>query len=612
MNSTSGKSGRRAPQWRFTSVALLASLVSGCGGAAPGGNGGGGGGGGSAPPPALTSISPYNVPLGGNNWVVAGVPGFTLLLNGSGFTSSSVVTWNGSPLPTQFGDPTSLNATISSDLAVTPGTATITVTDSGTASNSLPFGIASPAAATAGVVQLITVAPDGSPANDDSAIAPSISTTGRYIAFQSAATNLASGPSSGHGEIYERDTCIGAAAGCVPKTIRITVTLDGSPVNAISKDSTVSADGRYVAFDSSATNLVANTSVCAAPNQCVFLRDTCVGATVSCQPNTIVIPSGGGLPEITPDGRYIALAGGLPNGPPLPAGGITLRDTCNGAPAGCAPNTILISQSTAGEAGDANSNSETVNQTGRFVAFGSWANNFAPQPADDTWPGVYLRDDCIGAASSCTPTTVRVDLAPDGSVPNGASGEAGRPAVSSDGRFVAYDSAAMNLVSLTLGACPTSGTPPQSCGYIFLRDTCNGIASGCTPATSLVSLDNDGTIPNSGNADESISADGRFVAFDSLANSLVPGQTLPINASKDVFVRDTCFGAPAGCKPSTVRVSITNSPGFATQANDFSIYPFPRISGDGHYVVFLSTATNLVPGVTLNGHQMVLLAKTGF
>jgi len=69
------------------------------------------------------------------------------------------------------------------------------------------------------------------------------------------------------------------------------------------------------------------------------------------------------------------------------------------------------------------------------------------------------------------------------------------------------------------------------------------------------------------------------------------------------------FGLTSGCAPSTVRVSVTNTPNPETEANDFSDYP--AISGDGHYVVFLSSATNLVPGGT-NGYSMVFLAKTGF
>ena len=255
------------------------------------GCGGGAGGGTNPPPPAtitLTSTGPYNETFEGSNWVVAGVPEFTLLATGTGFTTTCIIRWNGTALPTQYGTSTGLAATVSSALAAAPGTVSITVYDpsSGATSNSLPLGIASPAAATAGVV-MITVAPDGTPANDDSLVAPSISTTGRFIAFQSAATNLAPGPASGYQEIYERDTCIGAPAGCTPSTTRITVTDDGTATNGHSYNSVISADGRYVAFDSKATNLVPGTAACIVPvgSQCVYLRDTCTGVAARVHPN---------------------------------------------------------------------------------------------------------------------------------------------------------------------------------------------------------------------------------------------------------------------------------------------------------------------------------------
>jgi hypothetical protein len=146
-------------------------------------------------------------------------------------------------------------------------------------------------------------------------------------------------------------------------------------------------------------------------------------------------------------------------------------------------------------------------------------------------------------------------------------------------------------------------------GNIYVRDTCAGAPSGCTPTTSLVSLGNDGSAGNSSSGNQGMSADGRFVAFASLASNLVPGDSETAGGFKDIFVRDTCFGVASGCNPSTVRVSVTNTPNPATQANDISDYP--AISGDGHYAVFLSAATNLVPGGT-NGHGMVFLAKTGF
>ncbi len=583
---------------------LAATLAIGCGG-----------GGSSSPPPpppkiTLTSVSAYYATptLEGNNWVIAGFPGFTLLATGTGFTSSSVIEWNGGILATQYGTSTGLAAPITSTQIAAPGTVTITVNDtvSGANSNSLPFGIASPAAATAGVVQMITVAPDGTPANNDSLIAPSISTTGRYVSFQSAATNLGAGPSSAYQQIYERDTCIGAPAGCTPSTIPISVTYDGSPVNGQSRDSSISGDGRYVAFDSGATNILSSSTVCYSGYSCAYLRDTCIGAPAGCTPSTIPITVDangntvkGGSPVVSPDDRYVAFGSGaanIVNNNPGDIGYIFLRDTCNGAPAGCTPSTLLISQSSTGSLGNLTSGPPSVNTGGRFVVFGSYATNLIPNDTS-IWPDVFLRDTCTGAPAGCVPSTTRVSVATDGTQGNAGVDFEVPPSISSDGRFIAMSTEATNLF------------PVDPYGGIILRDTCFGAPAGCTPTTTLESIGNDGSIPNMGEGEQSMSADGRFVAFPSLASNLVPGDTFAAGSWKDIFVHDTCFGAPTGCTPNTVRVSVTDIPSFATQSN--AINDYPQISGDGHYIVFLSSATNYL-ATGGNGYQMIYLALTGF
>ena len=106
-----------------------------------------------------------------------------------------------------------------------------------------------------------------------------------------------------------------------------------------------------------------------------------------------------------------------------------------------------------------------------------------------------------------------------------------------------------------------------------------------------------------------MSADGRFVAFGSIATNLTPDDTFPACGYEDIFVRDTCFGAASGCAPSTVRASVANYAGPGGSGNNISDYS--AISADGHYVVFVSAATNFLPTPT-NGHAMVWLAKTGF
>jgi len=590
----------------FGLTSLAAALLVGCGGSS---GGTGCGENCHTPPPniVLSHIGPYNVALSGQNWVVAGVPSFTLVATGTGFPTTAVVEWNGAELSTQFGSSTDLAATVPASLVAAPGTASITVYDpaSGVASSALPLGIASTAAANAGVVQLITAAPDGSPGNLSSSVAPSISATGRYVSFQSSATNLGAGPSTAFAQIYERDTCIGAPPSCTPSTIPISVTYDGSPVNDNSFNSSVSGDGRFVAFDSKAWNILdfpGAEQICSGSLVCVYLRDTCIGAGSGCKPQTVIVSTttggeyeDGGNDVISPDGRYVTFNS---TGTSAGQNNVFLRDTCVTAPPGCVPTTAIASVSSDGAAGNSASFSQTVNSGGRFVAFQSYATNLIP---DDTniYPDIFLRDTCNGAPTGCTPSTTRVDVGPNGEQTNQTPDYEVVPSISNDGRLVAYASDATNLVTQDVNGLAN----------IYARDTCFGAPAGCTPTTSLVSLANDGSIANSGQNNQSMSADGRYIAFASLASNLVPGDTFAAGSWQDIFVRDTCFGAPNGCTPSTVRVSVTNLPQFATQAN--AISDFPRISGDGHYVVFISAATNFLstPG---NGQYMVYLAKTGF
>jgi hypothetical protein len=259
----------------------------------------------------------------------------------------------------------------------------------------------------------------------------------------------------------------------------------------------------------------------------------------------------------------------------------------------------LVSQSTSDVSGNNTSETQAVSAGGRYVAFASGATNLV---SDDTNVGdldLYLRDTCIGTASGCSPTTNEEDVSTSGVQAVGQLDVESNPALSSDGRFLAFSTLAYNLAP----------QPANLFGGIYLRDTCNGVTTNCTSATTLVGISNDGSLPNAGGNNTSISASGRYVTFASLASNLVPGDTFTANSWKDIFVRDTCFGAPSGCIPSTVRVSVSNWSYLAQQSNGINDYP--RISGDGHYVVFLSASTNYsASGST--GFNMVFIAKTGF
>jgi hypothetical protein len=157
---------------------------------------------------------------------------------------------------------------------------------------------------------------------------------------------------------------------------------------------------------------------------------------------------------------------------------------------------------------------------------------------------IFLRDSCLGADAACAPQIIPISVGWNGTDPNGSSSS---PSVTTSGRFVVFASEANNLVK------------GDSNGWsdIFLRDTCVAAASACVPATIRVSIGPDGAEANGASLSPAISPDGRFVIFNSLATNLVQPQSLnslPATATPPIFLRDTCFGAAAGCVPGTSRV----------------------------------------------------------
>jgi len=313
----------------------------------------------------------------------------------------------------------------------------------------------------------------------------------------------------------------------------VAVNASGQPGNGSTFAPAMSADGRYVAFSSMASNLV-NDDTNGAPD--IFVQDTCHGASAP--------------PGCTPSTRRVSLD---PSGKQLPGGAVV--------------NFPIAPQN--GISGD-----------GRFVLFIAEVGDVMPSPGIPTYTHeLFLRDTCIGQPGSCVPSTTLVsqDLAG-----NPSNGDASTPSISQDGRVVAFTSIATNLVSETVLA------PSQ----FYLRDTCFGAAPGCTPSTHLISVATDGALGNGSVRTGTISADGRHAVFQSLATNLFPGDT---NGREDIFVRDTCIGAPAGCTPSTIHASPSRTGG-ASQSSAYA--EFASVSADGRFVLFESDATDLVPATT--------------
>lgn len=160
---------------------------------------------------------------------------------------------------------------------------------------------------------------------------------------------------------------------------------------------------------------------------------------------------------------------------------------------------------------------------------------------------IFVRDTCTGADTNCQPRTILVSAAADGT-PGDADSHS--PSISADGRYVAFSSAAMNLAD---------NAPAGR--QIYLRDLCFGGAPACKPSTRLISTDPEGALTGTENILPSISSSGRFVAFLSVTPSRSGGKggakiaDGPNSGFRQVFVRDTCLGTE-GCTPSTKRISL--------------------------------------------------------
>jgi Tol biopolymer transport system component len=230
--------------------------------------------------------------------------------------------------------------------------------------------------------------------------------------------------------------------------------------------------------------------------------------------------------------------------------------------------TARVSVDSAGVEGDSQSVEPSISADGRLVAFRSLATNLVPDDTNGT-TDVFLHDRKTG-------TTTRVSVDSAGAEGNGQSFEA---SISDSGRFVAFSSEASNLV------------PDDTNGMtdVFLHDRKTG-------TTTRVSVDSAGIEGDGPSFDPSISADGRFVAFTSMASNLVPGDT-PLS---DVYVHDAKTG-------TTTRVS-TDSAGLPGNSSSF----MPSISDTGRFVAFASMASDLVPDDT-NGAIDVFVhdLKTG-
>ncbi|HXN22432.1 MAG TPA: IPT/TIG domain-containing protein [Candidatus Dormibacteraeota bacterium] len=302
------------------------------------------------PVPTITAVTPNSAPASSADLQIT-VTGSNFL-QGSGTTGASIVRWNAISLVTKFVSISQLAATVPKDLLLSPGTATITVFNSapggGTSPNGIRFTITAAAAAQSAMNTRASMG------TSQSASAPAISGNGRFVVFTATAT------SSGQQDVFVQDTCAGVTESCSVTTTRLSVAADGGDANDSSRAPATSADGRYIAFESSATNLIAGET----GGMQIFLRDTCFGSDTECVPSTILVSvdSDGALsgndnvrPSISASGRFVAFLsitpdpsknttsqGAVAAGNVVGVQQVFVRDTCLGATR-CTPRTVRIS-----------------------------------------------------------------------------------------------------------------------------------------------------------------------------------------------------------------------------------------------------------------------------
>src|SRR2546428_2742510 len=385
----------------------------------------------------------------------------------------------------------------------------------------------------------------------------SITSNGRFVLFGSSASNLVPGDTNGFMDAFLHDRLTGT-------TERVSVSSSGVQGNGDSmvgdlfgSGGAITPDGRFVAFNSQASNLVPGDTNGAGD---VFVHDRVTGTTEIASVNSSgvqgIFVSGASPPSISANGTLVAFDSQATNLVPGQIGveGVFVHNRLTG-------RTIEVSVNGSGVEGNAFSFGPTISRDGRFVVLVSQAATLVPGDTNGALD-VFVRN-------LSTSTTERVSVDSNGVQGNGSSaGFLDLPDISADGRFLAFPSTATNLVP-----GDTNGVPD-----IFVHDRLTGI-------TERVSVRSSGTQSDGTSFFKPvITPDGRFVAFTDRGSNLVPGDT---NFVDDVFVRDRLNGL-------TERISL-NSTGGEAPDGGFR----PAISDNGLVVAFTSLDP-LVPGDTNN------------
>jgi hypothetical protein len=397
---------------------------------------------------SLIYLSPGSATVGG--------PAFTLIASGNGFVTGAIVLWNGTQLQTTIVSATQLKADVPASNIATAGTAQVAVQIPGSAVSGSSSTSATSTTEVSNIVLFTINPPPPSP--------PTVT--------QLSPSNIGAG-SSGF-------TLTVTGANFVTGTNGSIIYWNGAAVTPTTVASTTTASATipagFVAAVGTALVSISNAASGGASSGTSPFTITSASPTLT---SSATSAASGSSPGVTADRRFLVFAMASTDGiteTPGTTQNVFLRDTCEGAPAGCTPSTSLQSFAFNSNPADGDSSSPSISADGRYVAFVSSATNLVDSDTNGV-ADVFVRDTCTGAPSGCSPTTQRVSVTSDGTQANDASQSA---SISATGRYITFRSLATNLD-------PT--TSPGSSG-IFLRDTCAGAPAGCTPSTQLLKLQN--------------------------------------------------------------------------------------------------------------------------
>jgi Tol biopolymer transport system component len=470
----------------------------------------------------------------------------------------------------------------------------------GTAAATVALGLPAGAVPRPGVTARVSVATDGSQGNGDAGLGPlAMTPDGRFVAFTSSASNLVPGDTNGSPDLFLHDRRTGTtrliSAGVTGRTGHVTVPLCGAGAGAASPS--ISNDGRYVAFTSCFDDLTAHDVNL---GDDVYVRDMRTNSTTLVSVNSQGASAIGSStqPSISADGRYVAFSSTAANLDPGHCGtDVESQALCDNPASGVLfarqriylrdlvkKTTTLMSIGNNGAIANGTNNFPSLSANARWIAFTTTADNLS---ADDT--NVHCAAELVGNAPSCpdvylhdrvTGKTELISYGVSGHAAlNGSSTVPSTRAVSDSGRYVAFKSGSNDVV-------PNS----QAVG-IYVRDR-------VTRRTVRASVNSDGSELQMGDGTFMLSGDGRFVAFDD-AETMSQCSPQPVQAVR--------FDLLVGSLEAEDRYG---PGGVEYGCNDYYHGNDAVISADGRYVGFATSGSHLVRGDT-NGKVDIFVRDRG-